>query len=279
MPGSVNWALTRATPIFIFLCGFACGSANGASTSVVISQVYGGGGSFGSVYQNDFIELHNRGATPVSLSGWTVQYADTNNWQLTALGGTLQPGQFFLVQQAGGPNGAPLPNPNATSSIILGSSGKVALVNSVNFLSGNCPTGASIIDFVGYGSVNCSEGTPVGTLGNTTAAVRKADGCTETDNNIADFNVSTPTPRNTGSVPILCSLPRPVFTAWGRTTNGFFQFQFTADPARSNLVQFSTNLTSWSTLNAALNQAGNLFTGTDTNAAAAVRRSYRVLSQ
>ena len=33
--------------------------------SVVISQVYGGGGNSGATLKNDFIELFNRGAQPV----------------------------------------------------------------------------------------------------------------------------------------------------------------------------------------------------------------------
>jgi hypothetical protein len=40
------------------------------STTVVISQVYGGGGNAGATLRNDFIELYNRGAVPVSLNGW-----------------------------------------------------------------------------------------------------------------------------------------------------------------------------------------------------------------
>ena len=45
------------------------------SSGVVISQVYGGGGNASAPYQNDFIELFNRGASAVSLNGWSVQYA------------------------------------------------------------------------------------------------------------------------------------------------------------------------------------------------------------
>ena len=44
-------------------------------TSVVISQVYGGGGNGGSTYKNDFIELFNLTAAPASLV-W-VQRAGT----------------------------------------------------------------------------------------------------------------------------------------------------------------------------------------------------------
>ena len=41
----------------------------------MISQVYGGGGNTGAPFQNDFIEVFNRGSTNVNLSGWSVQYA------------------------------------------------------------------------------------------------------------------------------------------------------------------------------------------------------------
>jgi len=85
---------------------------------VVISQVYGGGGNSGAPFTHDYIELFNRGAAPVSLSGWSLQYASatgTGNLgatatQITELPAvTLNPGQYFLVQQAGSTSGAPLP--------------------------------------------------------------------------------------------------------------------------------------------------------------------------
>jgi len=44
-------------------------SAAAVSGDLVISQVYGGGGNTGAPYQNDFIELFNRGAATVSVSG------------------------------------------------------------------------------------------------------------------------------------------------------------------------------------------------------------------
>ena len=45
------------------------------SQTLVISQVYGGGGNSGATYSNDFIEIYNRGATAVDLTGWSIQYA------------------------------------------------------------------------------------------------------------------------------------------------------------------------------------------------------------
>jgi len=41
--------------------------------SVVISQVYGGGGNSGATLKSDFIELFNFGSTSVNLSGWSLQ--------------------------------------------------------------------------------------------------------------------------------------------------------------------------------------------------------------
>jgi uncharacterized protein len=42
-----------------------------ASSSIVISQIYGGGGNSGATLRNDFVELFNRSTAAVSVSGWT----------------------------------------------------------------------------------------------------------------------------------------------------------------------------------------------------------------
>lgn len=179
----------------------------GVSGNIVISQVYGGGGNSGAPLKNDFIELFNRGNNAVDVTGWSVQYASAtgSSWQVTALSGSLPPGGYFLVQQAGGANGADLPTPDATGSITMSSSnGKVALVSNTTPLSGTCPASASIVDLVGYGSSNCSEGSPAPALGNTTAAVRAGNGCSETDNNSTDFAAAAPVPRNSAATPNAC---------------------------------------------------------------------------
>ncbi len=179
--------------------------AQAVSTNVVISQVYGGGGNSGAPYKNDFIELFNRGTSTINLSGWSVQYsssANTAGWTVTNLTGSIAPGGYYLVQQAGGATGASLPTADATGTTNMNATnGKVALVNSITPLSGGCPSGAAIVDLVGYGTntAACFEGTAVGALSNTAAAIRKGGGCQDTDNNSSDFNVATPTPRNTTS--------------------------------------------------------------------------------
>ncbi len=190
-------------------------SAQALSTTVVISQVYGGGGNSGAPYTNDFVELFNRGATTVSLSGMSVQYASatgTGNFAgnpIAPLAGSLAPGQHYLVQLAsGGANGVALPTADATGTANMsGTGGKVALVNATTGLAcngGSTPCSAAqlaqIVDLVGLDGANFYEGSAAApATSNTTAALRKGNGCTETDNNSADFETIAPNPRNTVS--------------------------------------------------------------------------------
>ncbi len=190
------------------------GPAQALSTDLVISQVYGGGGNSGAPYINDFVEVFNRGSAPVSLTGMSVQYASatgTGNFganPITALNGTLAPGQYYLVQQAGGYTGAPLPSPDATGTANMGgSAGKVALVKTTIGLACNggstpCSSAqlAQITDLVGYGNANFFEGSASApTLSNTTAALRNTGGCSESDSNSTDFTAGLPNPRNTAA--------------------------------------------------------------------------------
>ena len=96
----------RSLVILLMAAGVSM-PALAVSPDVVISQVYGGGGNSGATYKNDFIELFNKGSVPVSLSGWSVQYSSATGttWQVTPLTGTLQPGQYYLVQEAIGAGG------------------------------------------------------------------------------------------------------------------------------------------------------------------------------
>lgn len=177
------------------------------AAGVVISQVYGGGGNSGATLKNDFVELFNADVSPVSLAGWSVQYASATGttWQVSALANVmLQPGQYYLVQEAAGTGGtASLPTPDATGTILMSATnGKVALVNSTTALSGANPFGgASVVDLVGFGTTpNGYETANTGVaLSNTTAALRAANGCTDSNNNRTDFTTGSPAPRNTAT--------------------------------------------------------------------------------
>ncbi len=195
------------------------------SANIVISQIYGGGGNGAtSQYQNDFVELFNRGASPVSLNGWSTQYASATgtNWLVTPLSNvTLQPGQYYLIQYIAGTTvtGLPaLPTPDLVAPVVIpegfipnlsGTTGKLALVNStVKLPASVCPSDLSIVDLLGYGgSASCFEGVKTLDLSNTTVAIRNGGGCVDTDNNNADFTTTAgPTPRNTASSTNSCNL-------------------------------------------------------------------------
>ena len=181
------------------------------SPNIVISQVFGGGGNSGAPFRNDFIEIFNRGNASVSLSGWSVQYASAtaSTWSVTALTSvTLLPGQYYLIQESsGGTNGGTLPTPDATGTIAMAAgSGKVALVKTSTALTGACPTDPNIADLTGYGNTaNCFRGSaPAPAASNTNAILRVANGCTDTRNNIADFALGPPDPRNITFLPRIC---------------------------------------------------------------------------
>lgn len=196
-------------------------SALAATSSVVVSQVYAGGGNAGATYQNDFVELFNRGGSAVDLTGWTVQYASSTStsWAATPLSGSLQPGRHYLVQLAStAAVGAVLPAPEATgTSNLAATGGKVALVRDATALTcgataGSCSGVALLEDLVGYGTASDYEGAGAATaLTSTTAAVRQGGGCTDTDANPADFASAAPAPRNGSAAAAPCS---------GTTTGG-----------------------------------------------------------
>jgi hypothetical protein len=193
--------------------------ARGASPDIVVSQVYAAGGNSGASFANDFVELFNRGSTPVDVAGWTIQYASAagTTWQATALAGTIAPGLHYLVQLASaGAVGSPLPTPDATGTTNLAvSGGKVAVVRDASLLTcggsaGSCSAVASVADLVGYGgAIDYESSGPVDALSNTTAAVRAGDGCSDTDANATDFAAAAPSPRNSSSAAVSCGVAPP----------------------------------------------------------------------
>ncbi|HHT21773.1 MAG TPA: DUF1533 domain-containing protein [Bacteroidales bacterium] len=172
--------------------------------SVVISQVYGGGGNSGALYKSDFIELYNPTSADVVLTGWSVQYnsaTGTGDYQVTELTGTIKAGHYYLIKQADGSGGTKdLPTPDVTGTITMGASNmRVALVQETTALSGNndATLDANVVDFVGTGSAKHYEGSDAApAASNTNAVIRKDFGATDTDNNNNDFVAGAPTPRN-----------------------------------------------------------------------------------
>jgi len=193
--------------------------ADAPRAQVVLRQIYGGGGN---VYERDFVELFNRGTSPVSLSGWSIQYASANGSGLfsggapSLLSGTLQPGQSMLVGLAASASGGPLPTPLLSgnpATNLASTSGKVALVRSADGLAcngGSTPCGPAqhdqILDLVGYGAADFFEGTSAAPAASgTTALLRTGGGCTDTYANSVDFVAGPPFPRTSTSTRTPCT--------------------------------------------------------------------------
>ncbi|MBT9490848.1 MAG: ExeM/NucH family extracellular endonuclease [Paucibacter sp.] len=199
-----------------------------AANDVVISQVYGGGGNNGATLKNDFIELFNRGAAPVSLKGWSVQYASAagTSFQVTTLPDvSLQPGQYLLVQQAAGTGGTvSLPTPDKIGTLAMsGTAGKVVLANIATPVAG--ATAVTVLDLVAYGTTATPfEGAgPTPAPSNALAVLRAQGGCVDTDQNQSDFSAAAPTPRNTASAFNVCGgvtppLDKPIVPVCPDTT-------------------------------------------------------------
>ncbi|MBK7391744.1 MAG: DNA/RNA non-specific endonuclease [Chloracidobacterium sp.] len=200
------------------------------STTLVLSQVSGGNGT----YADDWVEIKNVSTTSQSLNGLSLYYGSATGvfgaGTFALPNVSLAPGQYYLVRlpQSGGA-GSPLPvTPDATAAVgaiaMSGSNGKVGLVVASQLAASTCgSTGtpcnttqlAAFVDWVAYGSGgngsagNGEGGTSVNNgvaLTSTQGSVRNGAGCTDTDNNNADFGVVTNSvPRNSATAAAPCA--------------------------------------------------------------------------
>lgn len=195
------------------------------AADVRISQVYGGGGSTSTAptpaFNQDFVELYNATNSPVDISGWAIEYGSAtgtwgsfvDNYYVFPVGTVIPPCSYLLV---GGKllvtyTGAPLPAVDQLANFSASATGgKFGLFTSLQLnVACGSETPGSLVDKVSYGTTTtCAEGTLVGALSTLTAALRNQDGYVDTDNNVADFTIGTPAPRNSAS-PIndICGTP------------------------------------------------------------------------
>lgn len=179
------------------------------SSGVVISEIYGGGGSTGAPFDSDFIELFNRGGSTVTLDGWTLQVATetSSTWNAVALSGSIDAGQSYLVRMgATGLTGAPFAADTTGAAPLGFTAGKVLLASTATVMSGACPSGPLVVDLVGYGpAATCFERARAGSPSATLSLQRREDGCVERDDNANDFLLASPTPTPSTEQPRVCS--------------------------------------------------------------------------
>lgn len=187
--------------------------------SILITQVYGGGGNSGATYKSDFIELYNTTNLDLNIGGYCLYYSAatssaTNLKYEIPANSIIKANSYFLVKGSDGTGTQPAWNITFDATCTLnmsGSAGKVILLKSnAAFTLSTPPTIDEIInnvDFMDYvpfgttaipiwGSAMASNTT------STTSAKRKyVNGAFQYSKNIGnDFEVVTAEPRNSSTI-------------------------------------------------------------------------------
>ena len=229
---------SRGRPAIAGLAGFtavlaglavvssATPAAGVAPDHLVISEVYGGGGSgaVGTTYTRDFVEIFNPTGSGISLNSMSVQYRSSANHSVASASatvslagsGTLAAGDKFVVV-VGSPGAAGVAVPNA--DLVVGTNGGPSLSASAGQVwlasvttpidpddavaSGlSTPTNANVVDFVGYGAAETREGgTTAPNAGNNSTSIQRAADGQDTNVNGTDFATVTPPNPGDGAAP------------------------------------------------------------------------------
>ncbi|MES2429479.1 MAG: T9SS type A sorting domain-containing protein [Bacteroidota bacterium] len=236
-------------------------TAKSQSTSIVLSQVYPGGGatSGAPAYKHDYVELHNITSNSISLgvagdssTAWSIQYGSQNGnvggsatsraiitpgvvipaggyylIQITSTGGTVVGSELPVAPDLTIPTGAPAMSAT-NGKLVLRSDTTLIRCGQTSLPQNLCATWppSGYVDMVGWGRLpksvsNCegctysdSTATVLGgtaSLNSRVVAVRKNNGCQDTDNNAADFDtIPNALPRNSASAVFICSSTAPV---------------------------------------------------------------------
>lgn len=129
--------------------------------TVLITEVYGGGGNSGAPYNLDFIELYNITSAQIALTGWSLQYYTSTGSTPSKIisfpeNAVIKAYSHYLVALTGGSTGSNLPGIDLQETAVLSStSGKVALYSTsesqsiIDLISIN--DSQVLVDYVPYG--------------------------------------------------------------------------------------------------------------------------------
>lgn len=180
------------------------------SPHIVVSQFQTGGGGAGT-FNDEFVEIFNRGAAPIDLNGYRLVYRSaTGSNDVTVPFATwtsptiLPPGGYYLIASTSydGPTPANMTyNPTTCQCSMGGAGGGLAI------RLGENNTGA-VIDSVGWGTANnvFVETAVTAAPAANNSQRRKLNGCQDTDSNLSDFESVVPAaPRNASTPAAACS--------------------------------------------------------------------------
>ena len=181
---------------------------------------------------DEFVEIYNRTNSSINIGGWLLRRSNSTGSQINTAyvfptSTSLLPGQRFLV--VGSSYSGSVPG-DATVALSVVDAGGIALT---------LADGVTKIDEVGMDTGSAYfEGTPLTPLSGSgnQSYERKDFGCTDTNNNFADFVLRTPSdPQNTTSTPIKCLA---VTNVTSTTING----TYLSGASIAITVEFSSNV-------------------------------------
>jgi predicted extracellular nuclease len=197
-----RWLVSIALALSVFLPAGRTVDAQSGGGSVVISEFRVRGPAGGN---DEFIELFNPTAALIDIGGWKIRGSNAGGTvgdrATIPVGTTLGAGCYFLATNSAASGYSGGVGGNLTYGTGITDDGGIALTRSDN----------SIVDQVGMSASAAAafrEGTPLASLGNTTASnlnrgyARTPTPGTDTDNNAVDFALTTPSdPQNLASIP------------------------------------------------------------------------------
>ncbi len=201
--------LTLISAFFILSSGTSAqvGEIAAVSPDLVISQFQPG---TSANVNDEFVEIHNSGATAVDLNGYRLVYrsqngsADVGPFAVWTTPTVVEPGQYYLIASTSYSGSAAANityNPATCFCSMSAANGGLAIRR------GAMDTGV-VIDAVGWGTGSniFFEGTRTAAPGSGNSQARSQAGCQDTDNNASDFNTLSPfAPRNTSTPAVTCS--------------------------------------------------------------------------
>jgi predicted extracellular nuclease len=182
------------------------------SSTVVISQFQTGGAGA----SDEFVEIHNVSNHIVDINGYKLAFRtlggsvdyDLVTWNTSTI---IPAGGYYLIGATPGYDGTP------TADKVFGDGGGGRISGSAGGL-GLRDTNGTVVDSVGYGNaINIFvETLPTLAPADNQSKSRLDNGCLDTDNNLNDFELTSPSaPRNSASTAVFCSPPDEAPTVEG----------------------------------------------------------------
>ena len=161
-------------------------------SSLMIYEIYPGGGNSGAIYNQSFVILYNPTQAAINLDGKSIQYASSSGSfnNIASLEDTIYPETFYVIGLSGGSQGVDLPVPlNMSASINPAmAGGKIAIASTMDSIDG--PDDERVLDFVGYGSADQYLGDSAAPRGYSDTSIRRVSSVDTRDNG-EDFEQRT----------------------------------------------------------------------------------------